>query len=126
MKYDIITFGAGSQDIYIKSKKFLPVSGKTFTTGQGICLALGSKVEVDDLFLSSGGGGTNTSVTFANQGLKTAWCGQVGDDCFGDLIIKELESLKIDTEFILKSKNKLNKNPLFFSYTPQKQRPAIF
>ena len=122
--YDVITFGAGSQDIYIKSKKFLPVSGKTFTTGQGICLTLGSKVEVDDLFLSSGGGGTNTSATFANQGLNTAWCGQVGEDCFGDLIIKELESLKIDTEFILKSKNKLTNTSVFLTY-PGKDRTIM-
>ena len=122
--YDVITFGAGSQDIYIKSKKFLPVSGKTFTTGQGICLALGSKVEVDDLFFSSGGGGTNTAATFVNQGLKTAWLGQVGDDCFGNLILAELKKLKIDANLIRKTKNKFTNTSVFLTY-PGKDRTIM-
>ena len=71
-KYDIITFGSATQDIYVKSKKFFPVTKKSFTAGKGICLASGSKIEVEDILLSSGGGGTNTAATFAKQGLKTA------------------------------------------------------
>jgi sugar/nucleoside kinase (ribokinase family) len=122
--YDVITFGAGAQDIYIKSKQFLPVSGKAFSTGQGICLALGSKTEVEDIFLSSGGGGTNTAATFANQGLKTAYCGMLGDDCFGNLIIAELKNLKIDTQFILKTKNKLTNTSVFLTY-PGKDRTIM-
>ena len=123
-KYDIITFGSATQDIYVKSKKFLPVLGKTFTTGQGICLSAGSKVKVDDLFFSSGGGGTNTAATFAKQGLKTAWCGQAGDDCFGNLIIAELKRLKISTEFISKTKNKITNTSVFLSY-PGKDRTIL-
>ena len=122
--YDIITFGSATQDIYLKSKKFLPVLGKTFTTGEGICLTLGSKTEVEDIFLSSGGGGTNTAATFANQELKTAWCGQVGEDCFGNLIIAELKNLKIDTQFILKTKNKLTNTSVFLTY-PGKDRTIL-
>lgn len=124
LMFDVITFGAGAQDIYIKSKKFLPVSGKTFTTGQGICLTLGSKVEVEDLFFSSGGGGTNTAATFANQGLKTAWCGQVGEDCFGNLIIAELKNLKVDAKLIQKTKNKLTNTSVFLTY-PGKDRTIM-
>ena len=65
--YDIITFGSASQDVFLKSKKFLPVLGKIFATGKGICLPLGSKIEIGDIFFTSGGGGTNTAATFANQ-----------------------------------------------------------
>src|SRR3989344_5258890 len=100
MKYDIITFGSATQDIYLKSKKFLPAFGEKFTTGEGVCLNLGSKTEMESIFFSSGGGGTNTAATFARQGFKVAYCGQVGADSFGEAIIKELKKLKIDTNLI--------------------------
>jgi len=101
--FDIITFGSATQDIYLKSEKFLPVFGKEFTTGKGICLPLGSKIEVEDIFFTSGGGGTNTAATFANQGFKVAYCGMVGDDNFGKLITDEIKKYGIDTSLIKKT-----------------------
>ncbi len=122
--FDVITFGSATKDIYLKSKKFQPVSGQNFITGQGICLTLGSKTEVEDILLKSGGGGTNTAATFANQGLKTAYCGMVGDDCFGDLIIKELQELKIKTDFVKQTKNKLTNLSVFLAY-PKADRTVL-
>jgi len=122
--FDIITFGSASQDIFVKSKKFLPVSGEAFTTGQGICLTLGSKIEVEDIFFASGGGGTNTVATFARQGFKVAYCGLVGDDCFGNLIIGELKNLGIDTDFILKTDRKPTNISVFLTY-PGKDRTIL-
>lgn len=104
--FDIITFGSATEDIYLISKKFLPVSGKAFTTGKGICLSLGSKIDAEDAFFTSGGGGTNTAVTFANQGFKVAYCGMVGKDKFGDLIIEELNKLNVNTDFVRKTEKK--------------------
>lgn len=124
--FDIITFGSATQDIYLKSKKFLPVSGKIFTTGQGICLALGSKTEAEDIFLTSGGGGTNTAATFKNQGFKVAYCGMVGDDCFGNLIIKGLKQLKIDTSFIRKTKQKLTNLSVFLAYPGEDRTILVY
>ena len=97
--YDVITFGAGAMDIYVRSKKF-------FVEGKNICVPVGSKTEVEDIMMFSGGGGTNASATFAKQSFKTAYCGMMGEDCFGDLVIKELEKIKIDTTFVLRTKNK--------------------
>ena len=122
--YDIITFGSATQDIYLKSKKFLPVFGKTFATGEGICLTLGSKVEVDALDFYSGGGGTNTAATFAKQGFKVAYCGLVGEDCFGNLIIGELKKLKITTNFIKKTQKKSTNLSVFLTY-PGKDRTIL-
>ncbi len=51
--FDIITFGSATQDIYLKSEKFLPVLGKDFTTGKGICLPLGAKIEVEDILATT-------------------------------------------------------------------------
>ncbi|MFH1575324.1 MAG: carbohydrate kinase family protein [Candidatus Nealsonbacteria bacterium] len=101
--FDIITFGSASQDIYLKSQKFLPVLSKEFATGKGICLSLGSKIEVEDIFFTSGGGGTNTAATFASQGFKVAYCGMLGDDNFGKLIISELKKYGINTSLVKKT-----------------------
>ena len=103
--YDIITFGSAAQDIYLKSKMFKILKDeKDFVTGSAICLALGSKIDVEDIIFSSGGGGTNTAATFSKQGFKTAFCGAIGADVAGLEIVKELKHLRIDTRFLVKKK----------------------
>ena len=122
--YDIITFGSATRDIYLKSKKFLSLPGEKFVTGEGICLALGSKTEVEDILFFSGGGGTNTAVTFKNQGFKVAYCGMVGNDFFGNLIIEELKKLKIEAGFVRKTKTKPTNLSVFLAY-PGKDRTIL-
>lgn len=122
--YDIIAFGAAAQDVYFASKKLMAVSGQEFTTGQGVCLNLGSKIEMDDVFFSSGGGGTNAAATFAKQGFKTAYFGQVGQDCFGESIIKELKDLKINTGLVKKSAQKPTNTSVILSL-PKKDRTIL-
>ncbi len=122
--YDIITFGSATRDIYLKSKKFLSLPGEKFVTGEGICLALGSKTEVEDILFFSGGGGTNTAVTFKNQGFKVAYCGMVGNDFFGNLIIEELKKLEIDAGFVRRTKIKPTNLSVFLAY-PGKDRTIL-
>lgn len=101
--YDIITFGSSSQDIHLKSKAFKTIKDQVnFATGAGICMDLGSKLDIEDVIFSSGGSGTNTAATFAKQGFKTAYCGAIGADLSGLEIIRELKQLKIDTKFVVK------------------------
>lgn len=114
--FDVITFGSATQDIYLKSKEFLFFSHKKFRTGKGICLPATSKIKVDEIAFSSGGGGTNTAATFANQGLKVAYCGLVGNDYFGDLIIRELKKLEVDTSLIKKTDKELTNVSVVLSH----------
>ena len=104
--YDIITFGSATKDIFIKTDKPKIIKNKSFSTGKGVCFSLGSKVDIDEIFMSSGGGGTNAAATFANQGFRVSYCGSVGDDLAGQEIMNELGNLNIDTRFIVKSKTK--------------------
>lgn len=118
--YDIITFGSAAQDIHVKSKAFKILKnekdfGGNFGSGEGICLALGSKIDVEDIVFLSGGGGTNTAATFAKQGFKTAFCGAIGVDVSGLEIVRELKSLKIDTRFVVKKKEKHTNNSIIIS-----------
>ena len=68
-KFDIITIGSATRDIFMKSEQFKIVEDKSFATGQGECFALGSKIEIKDIVFASGGGGTNTAVTFFQHRL---------------------------------------------------------
>ncbi len=98
--FDIITFGSATRDAFFISKKFLLARHKKFTTGRGLCLSLGSKIEIEDVLFRTGGGGTNTVTTFANQGFKTAFCGTIGKDISGQMIINELKASKIYDGFV--------------------------
>lgn len=116
--YDIITFGSATQDIHLKSKSFKILKDeKDFVTGEGICLALGSKIDVEDIIFSSGGGGTNTAATFVKQGFKTAFCGAIGIDISGLEIVRELKQLRIDTRFLVKKKEKHTNQSIIISNT---------
>jgi len=107
MSYDIITFGSAAQDVHIKSKGFkISEDQKDFASSEGICLPFGSKIEVEDISFTSGGGGTNTVVGFAKQGFKTAFCGAIGADISGLEIVMELRHLHVDTRFVVKKKTK--------------------
>lgn len=101
--HDIITFGSGTYDIFLKPSDFKVISDKKFVTGRGICFNLGSKVDVTDVKFSSGGGGTNSAATFTKQGFSVAFCGKLGNDIMGNEIIKELKDRGVNTNYISKS-----------------------
>ncbi len=114
--YDIITFGSAAQDIHVKSKAFKILKNqKDFLTGTGICLTMGSKIDVEDIIFTTGGGGTNTAATFVKQGFKTAFCGAIGADAPGLEIVRELKSLRIDTRFLVKKKEKHTNSSIIIS-----------
>ena len=123
--YDVITFGSAAWDIFLKLDKFKTIKSDKFSRGRGLCLDLGSKVDVKNIFLSSGGGGTNAAATFAKQGFRTAFCGMVGSDIFGKEIIEELKKIKIDTQFIFKTDLKPTNFSVIFNTGPKKDKTII-
>ncbi len=125
--FDIITFGSASQDIHLKSKSFKILKDeKDFVTGEGICLSLGSKIDVEDIAFNSGGGGTNTAATFAKQGLKTAYCGAIGVDAPGLEVVRELKHFGIDTRFVVKKKEKHTNNSVIISNDGQDRTILVY
>ena len=125
--YDIITFGSAAQDIHVKSKLFkIMKDEKDFATGAGICLALGSKIDVEDIVFLSGGGGTNTAATCAKQGFRTAFCGAIGADISGLEIVRELKHLRIDTRFVLKKKEKHTNQSIIISNTGEDRTILVY
>ncbi|PIS39125.1 MAG: hypothetical protein COT34_00100 [Candidatus Nealsonbacteria bacterium CG08_land_8_20_14_0_20_43_11] len=102
--FDVIAFGSATRDIFCRIKDLRLRESRETITGKEICLPFDFKVQVEGFFVRSGGGGTNSAATFANQGLKVAYCGMVGKDEDGEAIIKELRARKIDTKFIRQTK----------------------
>jgi len=96
--YDIISIGSATLDVFLRSKG-LEIEKEN--GAKEICVRYGAKISVDELYFESGGGGTNTAVTFARQGLKVASIVKVGDDFAGEKIKRDLEKEGIDIKKIV-------------------------
>ncbi|HZZ99545.1 MAG TPA: carbohydrate kinase family protein, partial [Candidatus Paceibacterota bacterium] len=96
MKYDIVTIGSATRDVFMSAEDFVELDGKEFVTGEGLCLPLGSKIEIKKLVFATGGGGTNAAVTFGRQGFKTSNIGVIGNDANGVALLDELKLEGID------------------------------
>ncbi|MFH0791876.1 MAG: carbohydrate kinase family protein [bacterium] len=103
--YDIITFGSATRDIFLNIDGLKVIKGKSIT-GELLALASDSKIPVEDLYIRTGGGGTNTATTFINQGFGVAYCGAVGDDKMGKEVVDDLKNRGVDCSFISYIKGK--------------------
>ena len=102
--YDIVTFGSAVRDTYIslKNEKNFVLKDRRLVEGKCLSFPVGSKIEAKEMYVSSGGGGTNTAATFAKQGFKTAYVGKIGMDKRGEALVEELRDIGINTNFIAK------------------------
>jgi len=118
-KYDVITVGSGLVDAFVRAD-FKEKSGAMY-------FPVGTKIKVDDISFSIGGGGINSAICFSHLGLKTGFLGKIGRGYNGLIILKGLEDNKVDflgikTEehtgysIILESENK-NRTILTFKST---------
>ncbi|MEK9174376.1 MAG: carbohydrate kinase family protein [Patescibacteria group bacterium] len=99
--YDVITIGTATRDAFVRSKDFKTISSPEFITGEGLCLPLGSKMDVDDIVFATGGGATNAAVTFARQELNTACICKIGNDISGREVLANLKQEKVATNFVI-------------------------
>lgn len=123
--FDVITFGSASWDIFLKPKNFQIIKDKRFITGKGLAFNIGSKVDVKEAFFASGGGGTNTAVTFAKQGLKVAYCATVGKDIAGREIVEELKRYGIDTKMVFLTDEKPTNYSIVLNSGPKEDRTIL-
>ncbi len=87
-RYDVITIGSGLVDAFVRTK---------FKEEKGdMCFLAGTKIQVDNIDFSVGGGGINSAICFSHLGLKTGFIGKIGSKANGSIIVRELEKNKID------------------------------
>jgi len=95
--FDVISFGTATFDVFLRSPE-MEVEGSG--SEKDICVRYGAKLEVNEIHFDYGGGGTNSAVTFARQGLNVACVVQVGDDSNSERIITDLKKERIYTDLI--------------------------
>lgn len=95
---DVISIGGATVDIFIKSKQF--ILDKNL-----LSLPSSSKSEINQSLICSGGGATNSAVSFSRLGLKSNCLSLVGDDHLSDYIFSDLKKESIIPKFIIKNKN---------------------
>ena len=91
MSFDIITIGSATVDHFADTDSELIRIDTRCHHEELIAFPLGSKLLINELKTTVGGGGTNTAVTFAHLGLKTAYLGKIGDDAAGDFVLSLLK-----------------------------------
>ena len=95
--YDVITVGSATVDVFAKTHfseliKIIDPKGETDL----LAFPSGSKILIDELEFSTGGGGTNTAVALSRLGHKVAFLGKLGQGTNSDFIHKNLVKEKID------------------------------
>ncbi|TAK04112.1 carbohydrate kinase family protein [Patescibacteria group bacterium] len=98
--FDIVTVGSGTRDVFLLSDQFQMIRSPKFATGIGECVSLGSKIEVESVIHTTGGGATNAAATFARLGYNAAVVCRVGDDSAGRDVIIDLQREGIGTTLI--------------------------
>ncbi|CBL46842.1 Predicted carbohydrate kinase, PfkB [gamma proteobacterium HdN1] len=90
MKFDVVTVGSAAVDYFADTdSELIRIDTKTRKI-ELIAFPLGSKLLIRELLVLTGGGGTNTAVSFARLGFSTGYLGKLGDDGNGEFIIDSL------------------------------------
>jgi len=95
MKYDIVTAGSATVDIFLRSDQFIIDDQKK----ESLVLS-GGKIEINDKFITTGGGGTNTAVGFSRLGLNCACVARFGGDWAGNWLKEDLASEAFDKRYL--------------------------
>ncbi|MBI2541318.1 carbohydrate kinase family protein [Candidatus Woesearchaeota archaeon] len=95
--YDVITVGSATVDVFAKTHfseliKIIDPKGETDL----LAFPSGSKILIDELEFTTGGGGTNTAVALSRLGHKVGFVGKLGTGTNSDFIHKILKKEKID------------------------------
>ncbi len=88
---DVISIGSATEDVFV----FVPKNN--FHSDECI-FSPGSKVEINDLIFSVGGGSTNSAVAFSRLGLKAGALFIIGKDESGKRILAEMKKEKVNTK----------------------------
>lgn len=95
----IVSLGSALQDIYLADHDDLipsNVNGKLML-GK---LLVGSKVDIDKIYYSVGGGGVNSAITFIRHGHEAVVMGNIGHDSAGTAVIRTLNREGVDASYI--------------------------
>ncbi len=97
--YDVISIGSSLLDIFIKSNDL-----EADRDGERQILTYGDKLELSDFHIVTGGGASNTAVSFARLGFATAVISETGRDEFASLINADFQKEGVATNLLIQEK----------------------
>ncbi len=99
--HDLITIGSATRDVFLMSSVLHPHRSKDALAHIEACFPFGAKINVEEICFTTGGGATNTAVTFSRLGkFKTAALFRLGHDSAGQDVLADLKKDRIDTQFV--------------------------
>ena len=98
--FDVITIGGATRDVFLISDKFIAIKSNKVKTGVAECVSLGSKIELDKLVLTTGGGATNAAATFGSLGFQVGTITKIGDDSTGHDVVADLARFGVSTKYV--------------------------
>lgn len=99
--YDTISIGSSLVDIFISSDQFVV---KPSREGVQLCQSYGEKIEIDQLVVETGGGGSNTAVGFARMGFQSAVVSEMGTDTWSKVVVENFHDEKVATNLLVQEK----------------------
>jgi len=95
--YDAITVGSATLDVFARTKfseliKIIDPKSETDL----LAFPVGSKILIEEIEFTTGGGGTNTAAALSRLGHRVAFLGKLGSGTNSDFIHKSLIKEKID------------------------------
>ena len=94
--YDIITIGAATVDIFVKTPSFI-------VKDNYLSIAYASKNEMSQSLIASGGGATNAAASLSRLGQKSGCLALVGQDPLAQFVLRDLIHDKIDSDLLIRS-----------------------
>ena len=118
----ILTIGGATQDIYLRYEgaDYMRINQKNSEL-KYILFKSGEKIEVDNILYFTGGGATNSAISFKRQGFDVSCFTKIGKDLAGEHVISDLKRENIDYSNIVIAKN-LQTGTSFIINTLEKER----
>ncbi len=92
----IVSVGAALQDVYLIDHDDFGTNKRGFFNQ----IELGTKVDIDKIMFSTGGGATNAATTFARSGHESIFIGCIADDPAGTAIVNSFDDEGIDSSYV--------------------------
>lgn len=105
MKYDIVTIGDASEDIFVRPKDLKVLNDPRYLSGRGASFELGEKILLEQVEYEVGGSACNTAVAFHRQGFKSAPIIAIGTDTPGEKIMERVSLEEVDDNLIIQKED---------------------
>ena len=97
--FDVICVGSSTVDVFAKTK-YSELIKIVDHKGEEDLLAYptGSKILMEELDFTTGGGGTNVAVSLTKLGIKASYLGCMGKDTNAVLVMDALKKFKVEVQ----------------------------